>query len=224
MNVNATSSQDSTYIPPSLPVQGSLGATVSGASDLGRGGNGGHGGGHVHKGHRGGVMGQALMHALQSMGLSVPQQGASPNTQSSSGAQSGTDRDGDHDGTGAADGGKGDLRSFMHALFQAVKAEKTSSNTTPSTTTAGSKADFAGSLSALISQVSNGSAPSNLQAAFDKLATDLQPAVATGSTTGGAGSASAVTLQKLLDKLQQNLGYGASSNTFSAGSLVSEKV
>jgi hypothetical protein len=73
--------------------------------------------------------------------------------------------------------------------------------------------------------VSNGTAPAELQSAFAKVAADLQPS-AGASTTGDASSSSTTaspqaTLQALLTQLQQNLGYGASSNSAAIGNFLS---
>lgn len=226
----------SLYLPPTSQTQG-LQSTQGAGSDPDGDGDGGtkvkKSGGHGH-GH--GQMQNLLMQALQSLGLG----GAAGSTGSSSSTQSGsaTDSDGDADGsTTGASSTKADMRQFMHALFQAVKAD--SSSATSATATAGSgssgndpKASFAAGLSALISQVSSGQAPADLQSAFAKVVNDLQGSSAsstattasgTGSTAAvsGATSSSQVTLQALLSKMQQNLGYGPASSTPSLSNILS---
>jgi hypothetical protein len=207
---------ENTYIAPSTVIQGAQARQVSGGGDPDGDGDGG---GKLHKTHKGGGIGQALMQALQSLGLSAPQQGGTSSTQNS--ANSGKDSDGDNDGTGAAGGVKGDIRNFMHALFQAVKAEKTS--TTDAAAPTDPKANFASGLAALISQVSNGSAPAELQSAFEKLAADVQPeSAAVTGTAGTTATNTSTTLQKLLSQMQQNLGYGPSSSTAAIGNFVNQ--
>lgn len=218
-----TTINTSNYVSPLTSTQGvQTTPQVQGASDPDGDGDGG---GRAHKSHgRGGQMQQAMMQALQSLGLSMPQQAAG--SSASSQANSSKDADGDSDGsTSATSNVKKDLRQFMHALFQAVKTEKTSSSSTTDASSADPKANFAAGLSALISQVSNGSAPSDLQSAFSKLASDLQPANATSTSSAnasssGAGTTQQATLQALLTQLQQNLGYGSSSMA-STGNVIS---
>jgi len=207
MSLSITSS--SNYIPPSSLVQPNQTSQVANGSDPDGDGDGGR----VHKGHGGGHMQQALTQALQSLGLSVPQP---TSTQPSSTSSSSTDSDGDSDGSTSGVGNvKHDMRQFMQTLFQAVKGESTAGTSSTTGTSTSQPSSFATGLSALISQVGNGSAPSNLQDAFSQLASDLQPASgsttgATNTSTSGAGSTN-VSLQALLTQLQQNVGYGASS-------------
>jgi hypothetical protein len=209
MNVSATSS----FLSP-LAANASLQTpSVNNASDPDGDGDGG-GRVHHHSHRGGGQMHQALTQALQSLGLSMPQgttgAGASSQTSASS------DSDGNSNGSSSATSSvKQDMRQFMHALFQAVKSESApgASNGSDPTST---KTSFADGLSALISQVGNGTAPSDLQTAFTKLAADLQPAAApvagAATTTGTADSAAPqATLQALLTALQQDLGYGSST-------------
>jgi hypothetical protein len=72
----------------------------------------------------------------------------------------------------------GDIRHLMHALFADVRAENLlapSSGTASGTTSSGGPAgSFASGLAALISQIQSGSAPANLQRAFDRLVTNLE--------------------------------------------------
>ena len=92
---------------------------------------------------------------------------------------------------------KQDTGDFMHALFEAVKAESPSSaGGAPSD----AKAGFASGLSALITDLGNGSAPADLQDAFSKVAPGAAPAA----------------LQSFLSALQQNLGYGHSTGSAGA--------
>lgn len=226
MSVSVSSS---IYVPPSALTQTAQSAQVNGASDPDGDGDGGG-----HRAHRsrgaGGQMQNALMQALQSMGFSMPQPTtATAATASTSQSGAATDSDGDTDGsTSATSSIKKDLRQFMHALFQAVKSETTSnasSTSSTGTTSTDPKSNFAAGLSALISQVSNGTVPASLQSAFAKVVADLQPStpVATGSeATGSSATASPpATLQALLTQLQQNLGYGASSSSAAVGNFLS---
>jgi hypothetical protein len=108
-----------------------------------------------------------------------------------------------------------DIRHLMHALFQDIRAEAllapapaagaaatdATSGAANATTTAAqsSTSPFAAGLAALISQVSGGSVPANLQRAFDKLVADLQrlggtaPAASTPAATGGSAPAASGT-------------------------------
>jgi hypothetical protein len=178
------------------------------------------GDGQAHRAHGGGHMRQAVMQALQSLGLTPPQDAGGSGASTPSGA--GGDSSGS---TSATTGVKQDMRQFMHALFEAVKSESASGGTA-SSVSSDPKATFADGLSSLISQVSSGTAPADLQSAFSKLASDLQPAAATtavtGSTSAGAGSVQA-TLQAFLTNLQQDLGY-AGSNASAVGNLLTTQV
>ena len=229
MSVSGISS--SNYVAPAALTQGA--SQVSGASDPDGDGDGGGHRSHKARG-AGGQMQNALMQALQSLGLTVPQQTSATTTTTAAASagqtSSGTDSDGDNDGsTSATSSVKKDMRQFMHALFQAVKTENASSTSGSSGTGTSStdpKSNFAAGLSALISQVSNGTAPADLQSAFAKVAADLQPASATSASsdstsTGTSSSTSQATLQALLTQLQQNLGYGATSSTAAIGNFVS---
>jgi hypothetical protein len=218
MNITPVSSYVSA-LAGTQPVQAS---PVNNASDpVGDG----DGGGRAHRSHGGGGhMRQALTQALQSLGLNMPQ---GPSTATSTSQTAGpTDSDGDSDGSTSATGSvKQDMRQFMHALFQAVKGETTSGTSTTGTNSTDPKAGFSAGLSALISQVSSGSAPSDLQGAFTKLVSDLQQAnptsTSTGSATGTTGPTSTqATLQALLANLQQDLGY-ANSGTSAIGNSIS---
>jgi hypothetical protein len=174
-----------------------------------------------HKMHGGGHMRQAVGQALQSLGLTPP------SGTSSAGSASSTDAGGS-DSSGAASSVQQDMQQFMHSLFEAVKGESASSTSASSSSSASDpKTSFADGLSSLISQVSSGSAPSDLQSAFSKLAADLQAAGTTtsssaASSSGGSGSIQA-TLQAFLTNLQQDLGYG-SSNASAIGNLMTAQV
>ena len=218
MNITSVSS----YVPPLAGIQPAQASPVNSTSDPDGDGDGGV---RVRKAHGGGgQMHQALTQALQSLGLSMPQ--GSSTTTSASQTPGSTDSDGDSDGSTSATGGvKQDMRQFMHALFQAVKGETPSGASTTGPNPTDPTAGFTAGLSALISQVSSGSAPSDLQGAFTKLVSDLQQANPTstnaGSATGTTGAASTqATLQALLANLQQDLGY-ANSSTSAIGNSIS---
>ena len=202
MSITGTSS--SSYVAPSTFVQG----TSTGMPACGAQGDGDHRSG-VHGHHRHGAVAGALMQALQSVGLSEPK--ASGNTSAQEGQSGGNDVDGTV---------RSDMHHFMHALFDAVKGEKSQTTDAASGTAGKGATDFSSGLAALISQVSNGSAPPELQSDFDKLVLASQ---AGGAAGNGSASSSSVTLQQVLTKLQQNLGYGsATTSAFpSTGNLVS---
>jgi hypothetical protein len=232
--VNVSDLSSSLYVAPPTSLQPqSAAAGVSGANDPDHDGDAGrvhHHGGHHHGGGR---VGGALMQALQSLGVSMPQANGS-----ATGSSSASNNDGDaDDGNGGQSNGagsiKGDLRSFMHALFQAVRSESTgaSNGSADSSSGAGSdpKAGFSNGLATLIAQVGNGSAPSDLQSAFDQLMSDLGRGNTTAAVAGAsgtsaaadsAGSAASVSLMQLLTQMQQNLGYGPASASASTGNLV----
>jgi hypothetical protein len=225
----------SIYVPASSATQGTQASQVSGSDPDGDGDGGQHVKRHGGHGHGHGQMQNMLMQALQSLGLG----GATSTTAGGSNAtatnqSSGTDSDGDNDGSGSSSTGniKSDVRKLMHALFQAVKGESTAASTASSASTASGsvtdpKSNFAAGLSALISQVSNGQAPTDLQNAFTQVVNDLQGANS-ASSSGGAGTSGEaaspkVTLQALLTQMQQNLGYGASGSSATLGNIVSAK-
>lgn len=178
-------------------------------------------------------MGHAVMQALQSLGLNLSQP-ASSNSQSN--ATGATDSDGDSDGSGGASGTSSvrqDLHQFMHALFQAIRSESAGPSGANSAGTASPSGDpraaIGNGMAALVSQVSNGSAPADLQSAFDKLLSDAQGVTAgssasniTGSQAGGDAT-STVTLQQLLTQLQQTLGYGPASTSDLLGNALTAK-
>jgi hypothetical protein len=123
----------------------------------------------------------------------------------------------------------GDVRHLMHALFEDVRAENLlapSAGSASASSTSGSS--FASGLAALISQVQSGSAPANLQRAFDSLVANLSqvgtqsaPAVASDSPPAASAVAPASTLNtqallvQFLTNLQTDLGlgYGGSTGT-----------
>jgi hypothetical protein len=163
--------------------------------------------GHHRGGHGGGGMGKQLMDALKSLGFNVP---ALPTPTANGAAASGTPAASDADSGHSATSLRSDFRNFMHQLFDAVKQAESGSAGNPSSSSAAASS-FASGLSNLISEISGGHAPSGLQSAFDKLASDL-----------GGSSSSGATLQALLEKLQSGLGYAASSSgTASVGNLLS---
>ena len=225
MNITATSG----YVPPFQGTQGVQSPAVSGSTDS-DGVAGGAERGHKSRGGPGDMQ-QARAQALQSPRLTMAQT-TSGTTSSNPGAGS-TDGDGDGDSdasTSAPSSVKQDMQQFMHALFQAVKGESAAVSTAASSGSIDPKTGFAAGLSALISQVSGGSAPSDLQSAFSKLASDLQQVsptagtATTGSTPASGGPASTqATLQALLTRLQQDLGYGSSS-TSAIGNSISTQV
>lgn len=223
MNVTGSTS----FISPIATTPGVQSAQVNQVSDPDGDGDGGK---RVHKSKAGGPMQQALMQALQSLGLSMPQ--SANGTPASNQPSGSTDSDGDADGsTAAANGIKHDMRQFMHALFQSVKSETAAAASTAGSSSTDPKTNFAAGLSALISQVSNGSAPADLQSAFAKLAADLQaanpPSTTVGATTATTPATNATTpqatLQALLTTLQQDLGYG-SSGASAVGNSISAQV
>lgn len=229
--MNITSA--STYVPPLQSTSGvptvAIGATADADGDA-------SGGKRVHKPHGGGgQVRHALAQALLSMGLAMPQSAGGASTASA--PPGSTDADGDPDSsTSATAGAKQDMRQFLHAFFQAVKGETAAGASTSGSASTERTTGFAAGLSALISQVSAGSAPSELQSAFSKLTSDLQPAGASASTavagaaahvdstaTDAGAASSRATLQALLTSLQQDLGYGSPS-TPAIGNLVSTQV
>ena len=217
MSINGVSS--SNYIAPSTVIAGTQNSQVNSGSDPDGDGDGG-----VKKSRGHGQMQAALMQALQSLGLSPTGTTTSTSgTNSTSQNSSSADSDGDTDGSTSATGSvKGDMRKLMHALFQAVKNENPSNSTAGATGSTDPKANFASGLSALITQVSNGNAPADLQNAFSQVAKDLQVAGSTSNSTASSSSGSTpqATLQALLTQLQQNLGYGASSSTAGIGNFL----
>jgi hypothetical protein len=182
----------SSYVVPSQAIQS--GSTLSAASNNTGGDSGRIRGHHGH----GGGMRDALMQALQSLGLSDGQSGTDSSNDASA-SQVGNDG---ADGGSQAQSVKGDMRNFMRALFQAIKGESDGATTSVGAggpTGQAHQDSFAGGLSALITQVSSGSAPAGLQSAFNTLVADLQPGGSTASNAvGGAKAASSVSLTQLL--------------------------
>ena len=120
--------------------------------------------------------------------------------------------EGDDDGASGFVSVARDIRHLLHALFQDIRAENVLAPTTDpaasatvpasstgATTAAAPTSPFASGLAALISQVSSGSVPANLQNAFDELVADLQQiggvtptsAPSTGTASTSAPSAAA---------------------------------
>lgn len=175
-------------------------------------------GARVHHGKGGGHMMQAVSQALQSLGMSLPQP---------SGAASSSSNTSDSSGSSPDDGKvKNDLSQFMHQLFQAVKAEGGSSAGTagPTSGSGDSQSGFASGLSSLISQVSNGSAPSDLQSAFSQLTSDLSSSASSTSTPAASAGDDQATLQAFLTQLQQTLGYSSSNSALATGTLLTTQV
>jgi hypothetical protein len=117
-----------------------------------------------------------------------------------------------------------DVLQLFHALFQAVRAENTLSPSGTSGTSSSPAPGFASGLAALISQISGGSAPAQLQSTFSKLVADLQSIGGSSASASAAGSTDASTQSSLLSfltNLQQDLGYGSvAASTASTGNLV----
>jgi hypothetical protein len=234
MNISAASyfNQIGSMLPSSAITSG---ASVD-TSQTGVSGNPTEGGERVPHHHRGGGhMHGAVMQSLAGLGLSSAQTSSA----SGSGASTTSDPDGDGDG-GASDAVSGvrqDMHHFMHALFDAMKSEGASSSASGSSSTSSSGSDpqtsLSSDLSALVTQVSNGNAPTDLQNAFSKLVSDLQGSAsasgASGTTAAGTSttgdptvtaSAATPTLQDFLTKLQSTLGYGSGA-VAASGNLVS---
>jgi len=169
------------------------------------------------RGH--GQMMEAVMQALQSLGLSPTSSDGT--TSDSSSASTSSQGDATSATPSGGDSVRKDMHHFMHALFQALKGEGTSSGSSSSDASSSGtpQSSMATDLSSLISDVSNGQAPSGLQDAFSKLASDLQ-ASGGSSTSTSAGTGSQATLQAFLTALQQDIGYGSTAASTSAGSLV----
>jgi hypothetical protein len=207
---------------------------TSRASDPDGDGDGG-GGPRRAQGARGhGAMQQAMLQALSELGLS-PSPASATSGASSSSTNSSTDQASTIAQGNSSTGSVGkDMRHLMHALFQALKGAGQSADATAAVGagTASASTDpaqaFSSRLSALISQVSSGSAPSDLQTAFATVVSDLQGGTAgngsapSSSTTSGGNStsASAVTLQAFLSRLQQDIGYGGAP-TQTTGNVIS---
>jgi hypothetical protein len=214
MNISGTSNS----ISSCGALSGLQSQQVAGAADSDNDGTSrphhAHGGGHGH-------MRQAVAQALQSLGLSMPN--ASAATTPSTSGDAGSSDSGSQSATSQV---RHDMQQFMHSLFEAVKGEA-SSSASASTGNGDPQSTFAAGLSSLISQVSSGSAPSDLQAAFSKLASDLQGSGATTSTTDPSSTSGSdavqATLQAFLTNLQQDLGYGTPSASAS-GSLITAQV
>lgn len=154
--------------------------------------------------HRGGHMHDAIRQTLDSLGLSRSDTKGTGGTTNSKGDQT-----------------KQDMHDFMHALFQAIKNDTPSAANTASNNANSGKTDAGAGigtgLNALLTDVSNGKAPTDLQDAFSRLVADFQnPSNNTGSTSGDQA---APTLQTFLTQLQAKLGYGTSTSG-AAGSLV----
>jgi hypothetical protein len=166
-------------------------------------------------------MASAISQALQSLGLTPPAGGTTAAGSTSSSSADSTEAT----ATSGAGKVKDDLRQFMHQLFEAVKAEGAASpgaGSAAASSSGDSQTGFASGLSALISQVSGGTAPAALLSAFSQLASDLSPPTAAAS--GAATDSSQPTLQAFLTQLQQTLGYGPTTSGSASGSLVTTQV
>jgi hypothetical protein len=173
----------------------------------------------VHHRHGGGHMFSAVAQALQSLGLTLPSNGTSGSPAASSDSTDAT--------ATSASKVKQDLQQFMHQLFEAVKSQDSaaaSSTSSGPSAPGGSQSGFGAGLASLITQVSAGTAPADLQSAFAQLSSDLPASAASSSAAAGATD-SQVTLQAFLTNLQQDLGYGqASASASASGSLVATQV
>jgi hypothetical protein len=179
----------SSPVAPAPVIQNVPSAALNGTSDRDGDRDGeGHGHRHARGAHGGGQMQRALMQALQGMGLAVPRAptGAAVTAVAPVAAGGSTDSSAS---TAAGGNVMDDLRHFMHALFQAVRAENTLSPSPSTGRTGDGKSDFAAGLSALITLVSSGSAPATLQDAFNKLVTDLQSGAPAAPTAQPAPAA-----------------------------------
>jgi hypothetical protein len=110
----------------------------------------------------------------------------------------------------------------MHALFEDVRAENLlapSSGSVSASSTPGSS--FASGLAALVSQVQSGSAPANLQRAFDALVANLSQAGTQSASAAVSASTAApastlntqALLVQFLTNLQTDLGLGYGGST-----------
>jgi hypothetical protein len=208
------SASSSNYLSSLSSVQSSQ-PVVNSSSDPDGDGDGG-GSGKVHKSrHGGGQLAQQLMQALQSLGVAMPQQpGAANAAPNASGSKDGdSDDDGSATSSASASGNiKHDLHQVMHALFQAIKAEKATGTAGNGSSTTDPQTSFASGLSDLIAKAGNGSAPAGLQDAFSTLMNDLQQGAASSATApSNTARSTQPTLQAFLTQLQQNLGYGKST-------------
>jgi hypothetical protein len=177
----------------------------------------------------GSQMMQAVMQALQSLGLSPSSLDTSASTTNDVSTTTASGGSAATSSSSSSDAIREDMHQFMHALFEAMKSEGSSGSSDSTSTTATGSGDpqnqMASDLSSLISDVSNGNAPSGLQAAFSKLASDLESSGASASSSTSTDStSSSASLQAFLTALQQDLGYGATSSTSSVGSVVSTQV
>ncbi|MBV9892119.1 MAG: hypothetical protein JO090_14690 [Rhizobacter sp.] len=215
MNISGTSNSISSFDALStLQPQRATGLADADVADRGSS--------RPHHAHGGGHMRQAVQQALQSLGLTMPDANATTTASSSAATAS------DASPASSDSRVRQDMHQFMHSLFEAVKSESATSASSTSSGGTDPQSNFASGLSSLISQVGAGSAPSDLQAAFSQLASDLQTAGATsssgsGSSSGASGTVQA-TLQAFLTNLQQDLGYGTSPSASAGGSLIAAQV
>lgn len=174
--------------------------------------------------HHGGGLRDALMQALGSLGVSLPQPadgaGPPPPPGASGAGPRGVDPDGDGDGDrqagGAGDAGRAvrdDMRAFMHELFSALRSESSGSaiggvDGSTSASAAAPAPSLSSDLAALVSDVGNAKVPPGLQQAFDRLMADLNPSSSSPSSASSTSASGTPTLQQLLTAMQQDLGYG----------------
>jgi hypothetical protein len=153
--------------------------------------------------------------------------------------------EGDDDGASGFVSVARDIRHLLHALFQDIRAENVlapaaataalaatdpaapatvPASGTGTTTAAAPTSPFASGLAALISQVSSGSVPANLQNAFDKLVADLQQiggvtptsAASTGTAATSAPSAAASSTSTAASDSNATSASGSSATAASA--------
>ena len=214
MNISSSNGAQAVYMPTSI-------ADVTAPAESNSAEPGGQPEHRVHHRHGGGHMHQAMEQALQSLGLSPTQSTAANGSTDAS--STGSTNDANDTSVSATGNIKQDEHQLMHALFEAVKGQDGAAATSAASTTSSAAgatqgSGFSSGLASLVTQVSNGSAPSGLQDAFNKLVSDMQ---STGAATAANAAASSATLQGFLTQLQQNLGYGATASGSAAGSVVS---
>jgi hypothetical protein len=195
---------------------------IGSAQDSDGDGSGASAGPHPGRHHHGGgAVGRAVMSALVSLGLTPPAAGQ-PTNGTTSTARSTSTSDGTDGGTASTGNVRQDMHQFLHALFDAMKNARPAAGSADSGLSAPGtgRSSFAAGLATVISEVTSGSAPAGLQDAFARLQTDLQGGAASSAGAGGSGAA-AISLQALLSKLQNTLGYADTGSTAASGNIVS---
>lgn len=174
----------------------------------------------------GGPVGEALASALKSLGLDT-----SALTQSSTSEATDSSAS-DSSATSATSDVREDMRQFMHQLFSAMReagsagqaGDASGEAMTMDEVAPGGRPppppDFASDLSALVTQIGNGSAPSGLSSAFDKLMADLGGTSSSSRETGAGSSTTELTLAQLLTTMQQSFGYGGAGSTARLGNML----